>query len=266
MPVRRAGGNSREHERAEICLGEVRCQTWTGCCCFSASRSTRRLLPRADQFQRVPLPAMSRIPHHELLTNRRDFLRRSGAGFGAIALAALMGDRKLLAALGDAGGAPANPMAAKLPHTPGRAKNVIFLFMEGGPSHLDICDPKPLLNQISGQPLPDSFGKVITAMGESKAPLLASKRTWKQHGESGLWFSDWVPHMAELADDWCQVRSCVSDGINHAGGVCQMNTGAVFGGRPSLGSWVSYGLGTENQDMPSFVVMKDTDAEVTNGV
>jgi hypothetical protein len=209
---------------------------------------------------------MSPIPHHELLTNRRDFLRRGGAGFGAIALAALLGDKKLLAALGDAGGAPANPMTAKLPHTPGRAKNVIFLFMEGGPSHIDICDPKPLLNQLAGQPLPDSFGKVITAMGEAKAPLLASKRTWKQHGESGLWFSDWVPHMAELADDWCQLRSCVSDGINHAGGVCQMNTGAVFGGRPSLGSWVSYGLGTENQDMPGFVVMKDTDTEVVNGV
>ena len=210
---------------------------------------------------------MSRIPHHELLTNRRDFLRRGGAGFGALALAALMGDnQKLLGALGDAGGAPANPMMAKLPHTPGRAKNVIFLFMEGGPSHLDICDHKPLLNQLAGQPLPESFGKVITAMGESKAPLLASKRQWKQYGESGLVVSDWIPHMAELADDWCVLRSCVSDGINHAGGVCQMNTGAIFGGRPSLGSWVSYGLGTENQDMPGFVVMKDTDTDVVNGV
>jgi hypothetical protein len=209
---------------------------------------------------------MSPLPHYELLTNRRDFLRRGGAGFGAIALAALMGDKKLLAALGDAGGSPANPMAAKLPHTPGRAKNVIFLFMEGGPSHVDICDPKPLLNKLAGQQLPESFGKVITAMGETKAPLLASRRQWKQHGESGLWFSDWVPHMAELADDWCVLRSCVSDGINHAGGVCQMNTGAVFGGRPSLGSWVSYGLGSENQDMPGFVVMKDTDTEVVNGV
>jgi hypothetical protein len=209
---------------------------------------------------------MNLVPHHEILTNRRDFLRRGGAGFGALALASLMGDRSLLGALGDTGGAPGSPMADKVPHLAGRAKNVIFLFMEGGPSHLDICDPKPLLNKLAGQPLPESFGKVITAMGESRAPLLASSRTWKQHGQSGLWFSDWIPNMAELADDWCVVRSCVSDGINHAGGVCQMNTGAIFGGRPSLGSWVSYGLGTENQNMPAFVVMKDSDTDVVNGV
>jgi hypothetical protein len=209
---------------------------------------------------------MNLVPHHEILTNRRDFLRRGGAGFGALALASLMGDQKLLGALGDAGGAPASPMSDKVPHLPGRAKNVIFLFMEGGPSHIDICDPKPLLNKLAGQPLPDSFGKVITAMGEAKAPLLESRRAWKQHGQSGLWFSDWIPNMAELADDWCVVRSCMSDGINHAGGVCQMNTGAIFGGRPSLGSWVSYGLGTENQNMPAFVVLKDSDTDVVNGV
>jgi hypothetical protein len=103
-------------------------------------------------------------------------------------------------------------------------------------------------------------------MGEANAPLLESRRAWKQQGESGLWFSDWIPNMAELADDWCVVRSCMSDGINHAGGVCQMNTGAIFGGRPSLGSWVSYGLGTENQNMPAFVVLKDSDTDVVNGV
>ena len=93
--------------------------------------------------------------------------------------------------------------------------------MEGGPSHLDIFDRKPLLNQLAGQKLPDSFGSVITAMGESRAPLLASKRTWKQYGQSGLEFSNWMPHTAEHADDLCVVRSCVSDGINHAGGVCR---------------------------------------------
>ena len=80
-------------------------------------------------------------------------------------------------------------------------------------------------------------------MGEVNSPLLESKRTWKQHGESGLWISDWLPNHSRIADELCVIRSCVSDGINHAGGVCQMNTGSVFGGRPSLGSWVSYGLG-----------------------
>lgn len=209
---------------------------------------------------------MNTVPHYEKLTTRRDFIRRGGAGFGALALASLLGESSLLGALGDAGGKAGNPMAEKLTHALGKAKNVIFLFMEGGPSHLDLCDRKPLLNELAGQSLPPSFGSVITAMGESKAPILGSKRQWKQHGESGLWFSDWIPNMAEKADDWCVLNSCVSDGINHAGGVCQMNTGAIFGGRPSLGSWVSYGLGTENQNLPAFVVLKDSDTDVVNGV
>ena len=207
-----------------------------------------------------------KLPHHELLTNRRDFLRRGGAGFGALALASMLGDSRLLAELGDAQGTAGKPAIDKVPHTPGRAKSVIFLFMEGGPSHLDICDRKPLLNKLAGQPLPPSFGSVITAMGESHAPILASRREWKQYGQSGLEFSNWVPHIAEHADDLCVIRSCVSDGINHAGGVCQMNTGHIFGGRPSLGSWVTYGLGTENENLPAFVVMKDNESEVVNGV
>jgi hypothetical protein len=103
-------------------------------------------------------------------------------------------------------------------------------------------------------------------MGESRAPLLADKREWKQHGQSGLWISDWLPHTAQMADDLCVVRSCVSNGINHAGGVCQMNTGSIFGGRPSLGAWVNYGLGTENRNLPAFVVIKDTETQVVNGV
>lgn len=193
-------------------------------------------------------------------------LRRGGAGFGAVALASLMGDRSLLAALGDADGKPADPMAAKLPHSLGKAKNVIFLFMEGGPSHLDLFDYKPLVNKLAGQPLPDSFPRPVTAMGEQNSPILESKRSWKQHGQSGLWVSDWMPHVGGVADDLCVIRSCVSDGINHAGGVCQMNTGSVFGGRPSLGAWVSYGLGTENQNLPGFVVIKDSNSMVVNGV
>ena len=208
---------------------------------------------------------MNRLPHHELLTSRRDFLRRGGAGFGAIALASIMGDSGVLAALGN-GGTVINPLQPRLPQLPGTAKRVIFLFMEGGPSHLDLCDPKPLLNQLEGQSMPESFGSVITAMGESRSPLLGTRRTFKQYGQSGQWFSDWIPQMAELADDWCVIKSCVSNGINHAGGVCQMNTGSVVGGRPSLGSWVSYGLGSENQNLPAFVVLKDSDAQVVNGV
>ncbi|MBT5925028.1 MAG: DUF1501 domain-containing protein, partial [Verrucomicrobia bacterium] len=183
----------------------------------------------------------------------------------SLALAALTRDPALMAEL--AAPFTANdPLRAKIPHAPGKAKNIIFLFMEGGPSHIDLFDPKPLLNKLAGKKLPDSFPKPITAMGEANSPLLECKRTWKQHGQSGLWMSDWLPHLSTKADELCVLRSCISDGINHAGGVCQMNTGSVFGGRPSLGAWVSYGLGTSNQNLPGFVVIKDNKNMVVNGV
>jgi hypothetical protein len=137
--------------------------------------------------------------------------------------------------------------------------------MEGGPSHLDTFDPKPALDRLAGRPIPDSFGEVITAMGEFRSPILPSRRTWKQHGQSGLWVSDWLPQVAQCADELAVIRSCWADGINHSTGVCQMNTGSILAGRPSLGSWVSYGLGTENANLPAFVVLQDTPAQVING-
>src|SRR5687768_16297058 len=197
--------------------------------------------------------------NYDLFSTRREFLRRAGCGFGAVALAALMGERVMNAP------ASASPTPAQLPTKTGKAKNVIFLFMEGGPSHLDTFDYKPLLNELSGQKLPPSFKEPILAMGESGNPILGSQRTWRQHGQSGLWVSDWFPHVAAHADDLAIIKSCVSDGINHAGGVCQMNTGSVFGCRPSLGAWVSYGIGTENKNLPGFVVIKDSEKEVING-
>ena len=190
--------------------------------------------------------------------SRRDALLRGGAGFGALALAHLLRDHKAFAA-------SSNPLAAKKPHHAAKAKSVIFLFMEGGPSHIDTFDPKPLLNKLAGKPIPESFGKVITAMGEYGSPLLESKRKWKQYGKGGTWVSDWYPHVAEHADDIAVLRSCWADGINHSAGVCQMNTGSILAGRPSLGSWVSYGLGSENEDLPSFVVMQDNASSVVNG-
>ena len=193
---------------------------------------------------------------------RRDFLFRSGVGMGAVALHSLL-QRESKA--DDRAGAPPSPLAAKPPRFRARAKNVIFLFMEGGPSHLDLFDPKPLLNQLAGQRLPESFGSVITSMGEVKSPLLASQRKWKQHGQSGLWISDWLPQIATCADDLAVLRSCWGDSINHSPGVCQMNTGSILGGRPSLGSWVTYGLGTENTDLPAFVVLQDSQTSVVNG-
>jgi hypothetical protein len=210
-----------------------------------------------DQMKNQPT-ADSDYPHY---LSRRDVLVRSGAGFGALALASLLGRDEAQA---DSDNVP-SPLAARLTHHRARATSVIFLFMEGGPSHIDTFDPKPLLQELAGKPLPDSFGRVITAMGEFDSPVLPSQRQWKQHGEGGLWISDWLPHIATHADELAVIRSCWTNGINHSGGVCQMNTGSQFAGRPSLGSWVTYGLGTENENLPAFVVMQDTAAAVTNG-
>ncbi len=190
---------------------------------------------------------------------RRDLLLRGGAGFGALVLSYLLRDTPLFAQ------ARPNPLAAKRPHFAAKARSVIFLFMEGGPSHIDLFDPKPVLNRLAGQRLPSSFRPVITSMGEQDSPLLASRRRWRQHGQSGLWMSDWLPHTAECADDLAVIRSCWGDGLNHSNGVAQMNTGSTLAGRPSLGSWVTYGLGSENANLPAFVVMQDNAAAVTNG-
>ena len=189
--------------------------------------------------------------------SRRDFLTRAGAGFGALALADLLHAAESRSLT--------QPLKPRVPHFAPRAKSVIFLFMEGGPSHLDTFDPKPALNELAGKPIPPSFGRVITAMGEFNSPILASQRAWKQHGQGGLWVSDWLPEIAMCANDLAVIRSCYADGINHSSGVCQMNTGSILAGRPSLGAWVSYGLGTENQNLPSFVVMQDNAATVING-
>jgi hypothetical protein len=195
-------------------------------------------------------------PHVAAAHSRRAFLETTGLGFGGLALSWLLAR--------DAAAA-ASPLAPRQPHHAPRARSVIFLFMEGGPSHLDLFDPKPNLRDLAGQLLPESFGEVITAMGESRSPLLADQRRWARHGEGGLWMSDWIPHLSQCADKLTVVRSCVSDGINHSGGICQMNTGSILGGRPSLGAWVTYGLGTANEDLPAFVVMQDTSAQVVNG-
>src|SRR4051812_15088361 len=183
-------------------------------------------------------------------SSRREMLVQAGAGFGSLALSSLL-----------AKPAQAN---ARPPKHPPRAKSVIFLFMEGGPSSIDTFDPKPELDKLNGQKLPASFKPVILPMGEHNAPLMASKRKWQQYGAGGLWVSDWYPHVAQRADDLLVVRSLWGNGLNHSGGVCQMNTGSVLAGRPSLGAWVNYGLGTENDDLPAFVVMEDESGKTIN--
>ena len=201
-------------------------------------------------------------PHFEPILSRRDMLLRCGNGFGALALAAMLGGERPAGA--DEAGDPAAQHRG--PHHQATATSAIFLFMEGGPSHIDLFDPKPELEKLAGKPLPPSFKRVITAMGEMESPVLPSKRKWKQHGQSGLWVSDWLPHTAECIDDIAVLRSCWGEGINHAGGMSLMNTCSILGGRPSLGAWATYGLGTENENLPAFVVMEDHRGQTVGGV
>jgi hypothetical protein len=140
--------------------------------------------------------------------------------------------------------------------------------MEGGPSHVDLFDPKPELAKYAGQPIPPSFHPEtlgVTGFGTNKNGLLPSRRTFTQHGQSGLWISDWLPYIAEHADELAVIRSCQSNAVNHVGGVCQMNTGDILSGRPSMGAWVTYGLGSARRNLPTFIVMQD-DKEILGGV
>jgi Protein of unknown function (DUF1501) len=198
-----------------------------------------------------------RQPHVPALTSRRDLIFRAGAGFGALALSALLQE--------EAAAAPADPLAPKPTQFPARAKSVIWLFMEGGPSHLDLFDPKPELQRLAGQPLPASFGpRPITSMGTADNPLLPTLRTFRPYGQSGTPVSDWYPNIAHHVDEMTVIRSCWADGLNHVGSVCQMNTGAILAGRPAMGAWVTYGLGAANQNLPTFVILLD-DKEPVGG-
>ncbi|MSU66177.1 MAG: DUF1501 domain-containing protein [Opitutus sp.] len=197
-------------------------------------------------------------------TSRRQFLRQAGGGFGMLALASLLSRDGLLAAEGPAAGTP-SPFAPKPSHFPAKAKRVIFLYMSGGPSHVDLFDPKPELVRLAGQPIPDSFGTFKTRRAVAKNKLLAPLRPFQPRGQSGIEVSDLLPHIGSCMDDICLIRSCYADSVTHPEAVYQMNTGSILMGRPSLGSWATYGLGTENQNMPAFVVMPDPAGWVKGG-
>ncbi|CAN5875149.1 DUF1501 domain-containing protein [soil metagenome] len=202
------------------------------------------------------------VPHHISALTRREMLTRGGAGFGALGLAYLLG---LDGSRATADESLSKLSAADWTRPAAKAKSVIFVFLEGGPSQIDTFDPKPEVNRRAGQPLPSSVKRVILPMGEFESPLLPSHRKWKRYGESGMWISDWLPNIARHADDLCVIRSCISDGLNHVNGVCQMNTGSILGGRPSLGSWVTYGMGTENENLPAYVVLQDNENALVAG-
>lgn len=192
-------------------------------------------------------------------SSRRDFLRNAGSGFGAIALSAILAEQGLLTAN------ISNPVNARKSHHTAKAQRVIFLFMSGGPSHLETFDPKPDLQRLHGEKLPESFGMVKTRRGVDKNRLLATKRTFKKYGRAGIDVSDLFPNVATCIDDICLLRGCYGDSVTHPESVYLMNTGSILMGRPCLGSWVSYGLGTENQNMPAFVVLPDPSGWVKGG-
>ena len=177
--------------------------------------------------------------------SRRTLLSWSACGFG------LLGLRGLLAAEESR-----NPLAPKQPHLQARAKRAIFIFMHGGPSHLDIYDPKPRLERDHGKPLP--FERPLTFAEEQVGGLLKSPFQFKRHGESGIPLSELFPKLARHVDDMCIIRSMVGDSVAHGGALMQLHTGTNTFTRPSWGSWVVYGLGTENQNLPGFITLKPT--------
>lgn len=184
-------------------------------------------------------------------TSRRQFLEKSALGFGAMAASSILSRTAGAASI-------ANPFAPRSPHFPAKAKSVIFLFMHGGPSHIDTFDPKPELNRLHGQPIPPSFGKVDFQFSNmEKTPLMGSPRVFRKRGQSGLEVSDLFEHVAAHADDLAVIRSCHHDGFTHVTGQTWMNTGWARVGRPSVGSWVVYGLGNESENLPAYVVMLD---------
>jgi uncharacterized protein (DUF1501 family) len=191
-------------------------------------------------------------PQFAAALSRREFFQRSALGLGGIALSSLLGRDAFASAV--------------KPHFPARAKHVIFLHMTGGPSHVDLFDPKPALNKYDGQPAPAEFVKGIEfGFVTGKESLMGSPYKFAKHGRSGMEFSDRVPHLAGVADELTMVRSMVTDEFNHANAQLLLSTGFRRVGRPGMGAWLTYGLGTENSDLPGFVVLFTGDKPTNAG-
>ncbi len=196
---------------------------------------------------------------------RRALFGHGAAGLGTVALASVLG-RRAEARMGSAPGAP--PGIAG-PHSPPRARRVIYLLQNGAPTHVDLFDYKPRLKEMMGQEIPPTVqgGQRLSTMtqGQKSKPLLPNITEFRQHGHSGAWVCSFMPHIASIADDACFVKSMFTNAINHAPGITFFLTGAEIPGRPSMGSWLSYGLGSETEELPSFVVMTSRDKEASCG-
>ena len=196
-------------------------------------------------------------PH---MLSRRHFLQRTGAGFGALALQSLLSRDGLLASENQK-----SPLAPRAPHFAPRARSVIFLFMYGGPSHVDLFDPKPALAKWHGQPIPVWKKEDAFMGGKTKNVAMASPYAFAKHGQSGIEIAETFPNLARHADKLCVIRSMHTESNNHAPAIFQMNTGSILAGRPSMGSWVTYGLGSESESLPAFVVLLDQQGAPVNG-
>jgi len=201
---------------------------------------------------------MPELPHliaspHRAFASRRDFLRRTGSGFGGLALASILEEQ----ARAESVKLPVNPLEGRPGHFPAKAKAVIWLFMNGGPSQVDTWDYKPELAKRDGQEL-KGFDKDTGFFTDQVGPLMKSPFQFAQYGESGTWASEIFPHLSQHVDDMAMIYSCFTHTNNHSPALFEINTGMSRMGYPCVGSWVTYGLGTENQNLPAFVAMYDT--------
>lgn len=190
---------------------------------------------------------------------RREWLRRTGAGFGSLALASL------LCQDGGAADRSSNPLASLAPHYPAKIRSVIFLFMYGGPSHVDLFDPKPTLAKYDGQAIPVFNQDDVFMSGKTKNIAMKSPYKFAKYGQSGIEISETYPELAKHADKLCIIRSMHCESNNHGPAIFQMNSGSILAGRPSIGSWLTYGLGTEGENLPGYVVMLDYQGAPING-
>ena len=190
---------------------------------------------------------------------RRDWLQQAGVGFGSLALASLLNQ--------DASAADrsSNPLATATPHHPAKIKSVIFLFMYGGPSHIDLFDPKPALTKYDGQAIPVFKQDDVFMSGKTKNIAMKSPYKFAKYGQAGIDISETYPELAKHADKLCVIRSMHCESNNHGPAIFQMNSGSILAGRPSMGSWLTYGLGTEGENLPGFVVMLDHQGAPING-
>src|SRR6185503_7274629 len=189
--------------------------------------------------------------------SRREFLAKAGFGLGSLALADLFQRDALSATVATA----ANPLAEKPPHFPAKAKRVIFFFMQGGPSQVDTFDPKPVLNRLDGQPVPASFLGSDNSLAQIKvneSKLMGTRREFKRYGQSGLEISDLFANLGRHADDLAVIRSCYHESFIHGPAISMIHTGSLRLGNPSMGAWVLYGLGSETENLPAYVVMSDS--------